>query len=393
MTDTASASAKLDTATAVLAPEETAVSDQDRARIEQIKNSIDLTSSTSVINFGADSEKQVAEFADTVLDKVMSRDLGPIHEQLSEVKRIATSLNAERLNGGGGFISRLFFNIKSEIGKFSDNFQTARDQIDTISIQLEDQIHDVNLGLVVLDKLFDQNLNNFEELSLHVAAGKELMEHYRSVKLPEMERLAESKKDDPDGLVEAQKVRDLRAAVDRLDRKIMNLEKSRAIAHASMPTIRQVQQTGIMLVEELRSALAHAIPAWKNTMLIYIEQMRQKHGLDTLKAMTDFTNAQLQAMADQLDQNTVAIHEQSARGIADVEVITGTINKLVATLDKVDELERQARESRTQGRAALAQAEQDLRAVSNADRMRSTTIPDSRRCGDGSGGSLRIRGA
>ena len=363
MTDTASASAKLETALAVLAPEETAVSDHDRARIEQIKNSIDLTSSTSVINFGADSEKQVAEFADTVLDKVMSRDLGPIHEQLSEVKRIATSLNAERLNGGGGFISRLFFNIKSEIGKFSDNFQTARDQIDTISVQLEDQIHDVNLGLVVLDKLFDQNLNNFEELSLHIAAGKELMEHYRTVKLPELEQLAESKKDEPDGLVEAQKVRDLRAAVDRLDRKIMNLEKSRAIAHASMPTIRQVQQTGIMLVEELRSALAHAVPAWKNTMLIYIEQMRQKHGLDTLKAMTDFTNAQLEAMADQLDQNTVAIHEQSARGIADVEVITGTINKLVATLDKVDELERQARESRTQGRAALAQAEQELREV------------------------------
>ena len=361
MSQTALATDKLDTAQTALAPEAKPVSDQERARIDQIKASIDLGSSTSVINFGAQSEKQIADFADTVLEKVMARDLGPIHQQLSEVKSIATSLDARRLKEDRGILGRLFFSIRKEVNRFSDDFQTARDQIDTVAAKLEDQIDQVNLGLIVLDKLFDQNLNNFEELSLHIAAGKEVMEHYRSVVIPEMEVAVTAKANDPDGLVEAQRLRDLRASVDRLDRKLLNLEKSRAIAHASMPTIRQVQQTGITLVEELRSALAHAIPAWKNTMLILIEQMRQKHGLETLKAMTDFTNAQLEAMANQLDQNTVAIHEQSQRGIADVEAITATIGKLIATFDKIDGLEREARESRQRGRAALAQAEQELR--------------------------------
>ncbi len=362
MPETALATRSTDTALAVLAPESRALEPAERQEIEKIKKNVDLMSSTSVINFGTQSERRVADFADSVLEQVMSKDLGPVHERLSEIKMIANGLNAERLREKKGFFSRLFFNVKREIASFSDRFMTARGQIDGIAARMEDHIQEVNLGLIMLDKLFDQNLENFRELSLHIQAGKELLEHYRTVVLKQAEAEAKARENDPNALVYAQQVRDLKAAIERLDRKIMNLEKSKAIAHASMPTIRQVQQTGIMLVEELRSAIAHAIPAWKNTMLIHIEQLKQRHGLETLKAMTDFTNAQLQAMADQLEQNTVAIHQQSQRGIADVEAITYTINKLIGTLDKVDDLERQAREARERGRAELAKAEADLRA-------------------------------
>lgn len=361
MTSTAVAT-RADTALAVLSPEPPPLEPLERQRVEEIKQQVDLMSSTSVLSFGTESERRVADFADTVLDQVMSKDMGPVHEQLMEMKLVANGLNADRLQEKKGFFSRLFFSMKREIQSFSDRFLTARQQIDAIAAKLEDQIQDVKLGLITLDKLFDQNLNNFRELSLHIQAGKELLQRYRETTLKEAQAEAEARKDDPNALVYAQQVRDMKAAIERLDRKIMNLEKSKAIAHASMPTIRQVQQTGIMLVEELQSAIAHAVPAWKNTMVIHIEQLKQRHGLETLKATADFTNAQLRAMADQLEENTVAIHEQSARGIADVESITYTINKLIGTLDKVDDLEKKAAEARTQGRAQLAKAEADLRA-------------------------------
>ncbi len=337
------------------------ITETERTRIDQIKQTIDLLSATSVLSFGTQSEKQVADFADTVLDQVMARDLGPVHERLSDIKMIAGGLDVSGLNQDRGFFGKLFFNLKKEISRFTDDFQTARGQIDSIAAQLEDQVHDVKLGLVMLDKLFEQNMDNFAELMLHIVAGRETLTHYRDTVLPQQKRVAEAKANDPDALIVAQQVRDLESATDRLDRKILNLEKSKAIAHAAMPTIRQVQQTGITLVEELQSAIDHGIPAWKNTMLIHVEQLRQRNGLETLSAMTDFTNAQLRAMADQLDQNTMAMHEQTKRGIADVDAIAETIGKLVATLDKVDGLEREAREARQQGRAALAQAEEELR--------------------------------
>ena len=162
-------------------------------------------------------------------------------------------------------------------------------------------------------------------------------------------------------MLAGQKVRDLRAGVDRLDRKLLNLEKSRTIALALMPTIRQSQQTGITLVEELRMAIAHAIPAWKSGMIVHIEQLRQRHGLQTLSAMRDFTNEQLKAMAVQLDQNVEAVHQETQRGIADTEAIVETMNSLIKTLDKVDRLEQEATQARQQSREALRNAEVEFR--------------------------------
>jgi hypothetical protein len=116
----------LDTALTVLdAPAGPAdLTAEDRARVEQIKQSLDLMSSTSVLAFGTRSEQQVADFADSVLEQVMRRDLGPVHDRLGEIKAIASGLDAERLKGGG-LLDRLLFNVKREIARFTDRFQTA----------------------------------------------------------------------------------------------------------------------------------------------------------------------------------------------------------------------------------------------------------------------------
>lgn len=365
MADTAVQTQPIETAIATLETEKksrTELAPVDQGRVEEIKGTLDITSSTSILNFGTGPEREMARFADDVLKQVMSKDMGAgVRDKLTEIKLIAKGLSADKLQNEGGFFSRLFFSLKREIAKFEDRFTSAKGQIDAIARELEDKIQEINLGLVVLDKLFDQNQQNFKDLTLHIVAGHELLEHYRTDVLPAAQAEAEAKKDDPDAMLVAQKARDLKAAVDRLDRKLLNMEKSKAIAFAQMPTIRQVQQTGIMLIEELKMALAHAIPAWKSTMIIHVEQLKQAHGLQTLQAMTDFTNQQLQNMAEQLDQNAVAVHKQSQRGIADVEAITNTIDSLIGTIDKIDTLEIEARKAREESRSRLAKAEADLR--------------------------------
>ncbi len=360
-TTTAPAASTIAAAVDTLDPSKaaSALSADDRSRIDEIKQTLNLSSSTSVLNFGAGSEYEVAQFADSVLEQVLGKDLGPVvHDKLTEIKFLAQGIKPGDLSGGQGFLGKLFYSANREITRFTDRFQSARAHIDSIARSLEDHIEEINFGLVVLDRLFEQNMCNFKELSLHVVAGHELLAHFRDEVLPQAEKGSQD-------LAEGQSVRDMKAAVDRLDRKVMNLEKSKAIAFAIMPTIRQVQQTSMILVEELKMALAHAIPAWKSTMVVYVEQLRQKAGLETLSTMTDFTDDQLRLMGEQLEQNAVDIQKQSQRGVADVQAITDTISTLIGAMDKVDQIEREAREARTAGRGQLAKAEADLRAVLN----------------------------
>lgn len=351
---------KAEGAIAVLDPRRD-LTEAERARIEEIKRSVDLSSQTSILAFGDEAQRAVGAFADAVLNQVMARDLGPVHAHLSEIKLTAQGLDPARLKGGEGFLGRLLFNAKREIAKFSDRFMTARGQIDAIVMKVQDEIEAIRLGLVTLDALFDRTAEQFRDLGLHVQAGHELLERLRSVDLPALEAAAQANAAMPDSMLHTQRVRDLQAAVELLDRKVANLEKSRSIAFMQMPTIRQTQATGVMLMQEMRMALDHGVPAWKTTMMIHIEQLRQANGLRTLAAMTDFTNAQITAMAEALDQSTTAIHQQTARGIADVDAIVGAIGTLVATIDRIDTLQADNRRAREEGRRRLAEAEAELR--------------------------------
>jgi uncharacterized protein YaaN involved in tellurite resistance len=334
---------------------------EERARIDQLRASLNLGSATSVLNFGNDVEQDMARFTDAILDQVMAKDTGPVHEKLSEIRLVAQGLSVDKLSGTTGLIGRLLFNIRREIAKFTDRFRTARQQIDTIAMQLEDQVQQISYGLTVLDRLFDQNLSRFGDLTLHVEAGKEALDHAHTQLLPQAEASV-SQGSDSDRMLAGQQVRDLKASIDRLDRKVLNLEKSRLIALSMMPTIRQAQQTGITLVEELRMAIAHAIPAWKSAMVVHIEQLRHRHGLETLATMRDFTNEQLKAMATQLDSNVDAIHRETERGIADTDAIVATMQSLIGTIDKVDRLEREAAAARQSSRDVLRKAEVEFRA-------------------------------
>lgn len=328
----------------------------NRSRIDALKAQVDRDSQDSILSLGAAAERSVAAFADTVLDKVMARDTGDAHGKLSEIRLIIQGLDAAGLKKGSGLFGRLFFSAKREIARFSERFMTAREQVDGVARALEDQIHLNRQSLVTLDKLFDQTEDHFAEITCAVEAARELGEEWKAT-LPDLEAAVVANPDDHAAL---QRLRDARAAVELLDRKRMNLEKSRSIAFMHMPAIRQVQNTGVLLIQELDQMVKHAVPAWKTSMVINIEQLRQRIGLKALAAATDFTNAQITGMANALEENTVAIHEQTARGIGDVESIVEAIGTLTRTLDKVDTLAAEAAKAREDGRGRLMEAQREL---------------------------------
>jgi uncharacterized protein YaaN involved in tellurite resistance len=336
----------------------------DPARLAAAKAELDMGSANSILNFGAAAEKSMADFADQVLDQVLAAGFPDIQGKLKEIRDIASGLHPEKLTAPPGFLSRLMGGLAREIQRFSKGFSSARARIDAVAADLEDQVEQTRHGLIVLQRLFERNEVNFHELSAYIRAGHEVMEEQRAGALPALRDKAAS-----GDAMAGQRFRDLESSLDRLDRKLMNLEKSRSIALSVMPTIRQVQETGVLLIEELKSAVMHAVPAWKTTMVVTIEQLRQKHRLGTLAATTEFTNEQLRQMARQLDENTVETARQSARGIADADVIAESIQSLIATLDKVGSVEAEARQARARSRETLREAEAKLRArIASADR-------------------------
>lgn len=314
-----------------------------------------------ILNYGTNSEKGVSDFADELLKQVQGRDLGEVGRKLSELRSSATTLNPDKLKKGKNFLVNMFRNAKAEVVAFADRFRNVNVQIESISAKLEDDIIEVRKGNLMLDSLLEISTTYFKELSAAIGSGKALLEKWKLEDLPEAQRRArEANPEDAPQL--AQIASDIASGIELFDRKLANMEKSRAIALMQLPTIRNVQRTGELLIEEAKMAIAHAIPAWKTSMLIYIEQMKQAEGIADLNKTTDFTNSMIKGLATANQQNTIDIFKQTSRGIADADAIAESIRTLIDTFDKVGALQQDAIKKREEGRKVLQEAEAALRA-------------------------------
>jgi uncharacterized protein YaaN involved in tellurite resistance len=343
---------------ATMDPTSTSVtfSAEERTKIDQLKSVVDPTSHHTILSIGAAAEKNLVLYTDMFLDRIGSTETGEAHEELVRLRLVTEQLNADRLKGGQGFFGRLFFRAKVEIVKFVERFKTAREQIDGIVQNLEERMDQTRLGLITLDKLFEKGEEHLAEIELAIQATRELMEEW-TTQIPEME--AESAANPNDAALR-QRVADTKTALSLLDSKRTNLEKSKSIAFLHLPSIRQAQRTGQMLIQEIHAMITHAVPAWKTSMVINIEQLRQRVGLESLAAASAFTDSQITALARSLDENTMAIHEQTKRGISSVDAIVEATTSLVATLDKVETLDKEAAKMRAEGRKRLDEARREL---------------------------------
>jgi uncharacterized protein YaaN involved in tellurite resistance len=306
----------------------------DRAAVEALAARLDDLSPGAILAFGRDAEEEMAHFADIVLDQAFGREEGALGAHLDEIRSAAASAAAMHEPDRGGLLRRLFAGRKREIERLTDRFFEARRRIDTVALRLDDQIHATEHGLVVLDRLFRANAAKVRELTRCTSAGWLALAHHRARAVA----ATESGTAGADGLA-AQRFRDLQDGIDRLERRVADLEQSRVVTLGMLATIRQTQAVGLALVEELRKTIDHAIPAWKASMVVRLQQLRQRHGLDSLEA--------LDAPA-----TTPAAEEADA---------------LIAALDKVAQLEKDAAAARERSRSTLAEAELALRDGKNGD--------------------------
>ncbi len=297
--------------------------------IEALSRQLDDLSPGRVVAFGQEIETEMARFADMVLDQAFDRDDARLDSQLARMRAAATLPEPGNGTGGAGLIGRLFGGPARDIRRQTDRFLRARQEIDTLALGLEDHIHAVDHGLVLLNRLFEAHAGKAESLTRHVEAARLALTRHRAA-LAEGERAEDN---EPGGLV-AQRLQDLRNGIDRLERRIDDLDRSRVVTLGMLATIRQTQTAGLALVEQLRRTVDLAIPAWKTSNLIRLQQTRQRHGFD--------------ALAD-----------------ADMGLPTGPADAappdLFDALDKLERLEKDVRTARKTGRAALTEAERALR--------------------------------
>jgi len=326
---------------------------QEQAIVDAFAEKIDLENATQILQYGAGTQKKMAEFSDAALNSVRTQDLGAVGDLIVNVVAELKGFDAEEEKGLFGF----FRKQSGKLETMKSRYAKAEVNVAKISDALEQ--HQVRLlkDSAVLDKMYEQNLAYFKELSMYILAGKQKLEAVRSGKLVELEARAHRS-----GLAEdTQAARDLADKCLRFEKKLHDLELTRAISIQTAPQIRMIQNNNHAMVEKIQTTMMNTIPLWKNQMVLALGIAHSTEAAAAQRQVTDITNALLRQNAEKLHMASVETAKEAERGIVDMETLKQTNAQLIRTLDDVIKIQEDGRAKRRAAETEMAKLENDLK--------------------------------
>ncbi|MBR6526897.1 MAG: toxic anion resistance protein [Lachnospiraceae bacterium] len=333
--------------------DESTLTPAEKKMVEEFAAQIELSNSNLILQYGAGAQKKMADFSETTLSHVKTRDLGEIGEALTQVVSELKSFDEEEQKG----IFGIFKKGSNKIEAMKAKYAKAENNVNQIVTVLED--HQVTLlkDVAMMDKLYDLNKTYFKELSMYILAGKKRLQTAQDVELPALKvKAAET------GLPEdAQAVSDQIAMMNRFEKKIHDLELTRMISIQMAPQIRLVQNNDTMVSEKIQSTLVNTIPLWKSQMVLALGVSHSTEAVKAQRQVTDLTNELLKKNAAILKTATIETARESERGIVDMETLQQTNQALITTLDEVMKIQDEGREKRRNAEVELNRIEGELR--------------------------------
>lgn len=332
--------------------DESMLTDQEKKMVADFAQKIELKDSNTILLYGAGAQKKIADFSESALSNVRTKDLGEVGEMLTGVVNQLKDFDAEKENKGffGLFKKNRFSGLMTKYDKVENNVDKICEGLEAHQVQL---LKDIAL----LDKMYELNKVYFKELSMYILAGKKKLSQVREQQLPLLQEKAHQT-----GLPEdAQAANDLANLCDRFEKKLHDLELTRMISIQMAPQIRLVQGNNTLMSEKIQSTLVNTIPLWKSQMVLALGIQDSQRAAAAQRQVTDMTNQLLRKNAETLKMATIETAKESERGIVDIETLRTTNESLISTLDEVIRIQEEGRQKRRDAEVELGRLENELK--------------------------------
>lgn len=330
----------------------------EREHMETLMAEIDLNDSHSILYFGAQAQQRLTALSEDMLEGVRSKDTGAAGEALNQMVGALRGFDPGEFDPSRrpGLLARLLGRAKP-VAQFLQRYEEVRRQIDTVGDELERHKTQLLTDIASLDRLYKANLDYFRALERYIAAGEERLRRLDEEDIPALERRAAQSAE----MLDAQHLRDLRAARDNLERRVHDLRLTRQVAMQSLPSIRLVQENDKALVNKIISTTANTLPLWRQQLAQALTIQRSREAAQSIRAASDLTNELLEANAENLKLGNAEARREIERGVFDIEAVKRANAALIETIEEGLRIADEGRRKRAEAVAQLDAMETQLR--------------------------------
>lgn len=329
------------------------LSPKEQKMVDDFAASIDLSNSNMVLMYGTGAQKKIADFSETALEHIKTKDLGEIGQMLTDMVGELKTMEVEEDKGFLG----IFRKNGNKLSNMKAKYEKVETHINQVCKMLEGHQIQLLKDVATLDRMYDLNLSYLKELSMYIMAGKKKLNDTMKAELPKAVEKAEKS-----GLPEdTQAANDLANLCNRFEKKLHDLELTRMVSLQMAPQIRLIQNNDTAMSEKIQSTLVNTIPLWKTQMVLAVGLNHSTEAARAQKQVSDATNELLKKNAEMLKMATIETAKESERGIVDIETLKETNKSLIYTLDEVLKIQEDGRTKRRSAEQELGRIEEELR--------------------------------
>ncbi len=329
------------------------LTDEERRMVDSFAEQINVRDSTAILQYGAGAQKKMADFSESALQSVRTKDLGEVGGLLTDVVTELRSFDATEEKGLFGFFKK----GANKIETMRARYDKAEANVEKITDALKAHQMTLMKDAAMLDQMYELNLTYFKELTMYLLAGRKKLADVRAGELAELIARA----NETGRAEDAQAAQDFESMCNRFEKKLSDLDLTRTIAMQTAPQIRLVQNNEIVLVEKIQTTIVNTIPLWKSQMVLALGIANSEEAVRAQNAVTNMTNDLLKKNAEMLHTSTVEVARESERGIVDIETLKNTNETLIKTFDEVMQIQAEGRQKRAEAEAEMRRMEADLK--------------------------------
>lgn len=334
------------------------LTEEEQQKAKELAAQIPVGDYEAILTYGANAQNQLSSFSHKMLDHVQSKDIGPVGDVLNDLMGKLSEIDpddlSEKKKSG---LSRLFNKASRSIQEMMTKYQKLSTQIDRIGVQLEHSKRGLLEDVHMLDNLYEQNKVYFQALNVYIAAAELKRDELVQQVLPKMQTEAQQSNDQ----MAIQEVNDMMQFVDRLEKRLYDLQLSRQLTIQSAPQIRMIQQTNQTLAEKIQSSIMTSIPLWKNQIAIALTLNRQKKAVESQRLVTKTTNDLLLRNSEMLKMNSIETAKENERGIIEIDTLKKTQENLIQTIEETLAIQADGRVKRKEAEREIGRMEEELK--------------------------------
>lgn len=350
-------SMKTDDTAMVEVEEKAKLSPEEQALVDKVKNKINLKDSTSIAQYGLETQKGLTDFADTVLKNVKIKDTGSTGADIQNLVNMMK--DADEASQGANAITRFFNRGKRSIENLMTRYNSISTEIDKIEAQLIQSKDSLIKDNHALDTLYDQNLQYFKAVQVYIEAGEQKINEI-SAQIPAWLAEAQERDDARGGSMYVQGVKDIQDSIVRFEKSLADLKTTKIVAIQQAPQIRMIQNSNNLLIDKINSTTTNTISLWKSQIIIALGLENQTTALEAQRASSEYTNELLRSNAEKLQQTTTDIARASEETVIEVDTLKEVNQRLIDTLNETLQIQEEGRQKRQEAEVELANIEQEL---------------------------------